>query len=199
ADTLGGMGGAYEATGQYDEAVSSLLKAIEMWRKAGDNRGAAIESHQLGLIFLYQGRLGAALHAMQDAAKSLRDLGNRGRDMAEILNDLGNTLTKVGQGGEAAKPLEEAKTLARDLKNDSLQSAILNSEGDVQFYSGNPRPARALYEQALRVASKGTEHNRVLFSKFNLARAANADGKSQSVISDLRSLSSEADQRGIKF
>jgi serine/threonine protein kinase/tetratricopeptide (TPR) repeat protein len=199
ADTLGGIGGAYEATGQYDEATASLLKAIEMWRKAGDNRGAAIESRQLGLIFLYQGRLGAALHAMEDAVKSFRDLGNRGRDMAEMLNDLGNALTKVGQGGEAAKPLEEAKVLARDLKNDSLQAAILNSEGDVQFYAGNLKPARALYEQALRLATKGTEQNKVLFSRFNLARVANADGRSKSVINDLGSLSQEADKRGIRY
>jgi len=51
----------------------------------------------------------------------------------------------------------------------------------------------------LRAASRGTEHNKVLVSKLNLARVANAEGRSQSVIGDLRSLSQEADKQGIKY
>jgi len=154
----------------------------------------------LGLVFQHQGRLGAALSAMQDGVKSFRDLQDRSRDMAEMLNDLGGTLAQAGRGAEADKILEEAQGLARDLKNDSLQSAVLNAQGDVQFYAGNNKGAKALYEQALRLASKGTERNKVLISKFHLARVANAEGSaSQSVINDLRSLSQEADKQGIKY
>src|ERR1700722_17354330 len=199
ADSLTGLGAAYVATGQYDQAVSTFLKSIEFWRKAGDTRGVALNSHQLGLVFQYQGRLGAALGAMQDAIKPLRDLNDRTRDMAETLNDYGDTLAKAGRGAESDKPLQEAQGMAQDLKNSSLQAAILNSQGDIQFYSGNWKQAGVLYQQALREATRGTERNRVLISKLNLARVANADGRSQSVINDLRSLSQEADRQGIKY
>jgi tetratricopeptide (TPR) repeat protein len=199
ADSLAGLGAAFQATGQYDQAVSTILKAIDLWRKGGDARGAALGSYQLGLVFQYQGRLGAALGAMQDAVKPLRDLNERSRDMADVLNDFGDTLAKAGRGAEADKVLAESQGVARELKNDSLQAAILNSQGDVQFYAGNLKPAKEFYDQALRAASRGTEHNKVLISKLNLARVANAEGRSQSVIGELRSLSQEADKQGIKY
>ena len=199
ADSLTGMGAAYLATGQYDQAVSSFLKAIDLWRKGGDARGAALGSHQLGLVFQYQGRLGAALSAMQDAAKPLRDLNDRTRDMADILIDYGDTMAKAGRGPEADKLLQEAQGVAHDLKNDSLQAAILNSQGDVQFYADNLKAARAFYDQASHAASRGSERNKALASRLNLARVTNVEGRSRSVINDLRSLSQEADKQGIKY
>jgi eukaryotic-like serine/threonine-protein kinase len=199
ADSLTGLGAAYLATGQYDQAVSSFLKAVDLWRKGGDSRGAALGSHQLGLVFQYQGRMGAALSAMQDALKPLRDLNDRTRDMADILNDYGDTLAKAGRGAEADKLLQEAQGVAHDLKNDSLQAAILNSQGNVQFYAGNWKSARTLYDQALRAASRGSERNKVLSSRLSLARVTNVEGRSRAVISDLRSLSQEADKQGLKY
>jgi tetratricopeptide (TPR) repeat protein len=199
ADSLSGLGEAYAATGQYDQALATFLRAMELRRKASDTRGAALESHQMGLVFQYQGRFGAALSAMQDALKPLRDWKDRSRDMAEILNDLGDTMAKAGRGDEAGKPLEEAQGMARDLKNDSLLAAVLNAQGNVQFYRGDLKAAKALYDQGLRLASRGTEHNKVLILKLNLAKVALAEGRPQSVINDLRALSQEADHQGMKY
>jgi tetratricopeptide (TPR) repeat protein len=199
ADSLHGVGQAYGATGQYDQALATFLRAMELRRKASDTRGAALESHQMGLVFQYQGRFGAGLSAMQDAIKPLRDLKDRSRDTAQILNDLGEALAKAGREAEAGKPLEEAQGLARDLKNESLQAAILNTQGDVRFYSGDLKAAKSLYEQGSRMASRGTEHDKVLISKLNLANVAIAEGHSQSVANDLRSLSQEADSQGMKY
>jgi tetratricopeptide (TPR) repeat protein/predicted Ser/Thr protein kinase len=199
ADSLHGLGQAYGATGQYDQAIATFLKAVDLWRKAGDNHGAALESHQMGLVFQYQGRFGAALSAMQDALKPMRDLKDRSHDTAQILNDLGDTLAKAGRGAEAGPILEEAQGLARELKNQSLQAAVLNSQGNVQFLSGNVKQAKTLYDQALRTASRGTEHDKVLVSKLNLARVASAEGRSQSVIGQFRSLSQEADTQNLKY
>jgi tetratricopeptide (TPR) repeat protein len=198
ADSLHGMGQAYAATGQYDQALASYLKALELWRKVGDSRGAALGSHQIGLVFQYQGRFGAAVSSMQDAVKSLRELKDYGIDTALILTDLGDTLARAGRGAEADTPLQEAQGLARDLKNESLQAAILNAQGDVQFYRGDLRAAKTLYDQASRKAMKGTERDKVLATKLNLAKVALAEGRSQAVIRDLQSLSQEADKQGIK-
>ncbi len=199
ADSLHGLGQAYGATGQYDEAVATFLKAIDLWRKAGDRHGAALESHQLGLVFQYQGRFGAALSAMQDALKPLRDLKDRSHDMAQILNDLGDTLAKAGRGVEAGPVLEEAQGLARDLKNQSLQAAVLTAQGDVQFFGGDVKQAKTLYDQASRTASRGTEHDKILVSRLSLARVAIKEGRSQSVINELRSLSQEADSQNLRY
>jgi eukaryotic-like serine/threonine-protein kinase len=198
ADSLDGLGQAYSATGQYDPALASFLKAMELRRKAGDTRGAAGESHQMGLVFEYQGRFGAAVSALQDAIKPIQNVNERDPDIALVLNDLGDALAKAGRGGEAGKPLEDAQGMAQDFKSDGLLSEVLNSQGNVKFFAGDYKGAKALYEQALKLASKGTARDNVLQSKLNLAKVAIADGRAQSVIRDLGAISQEADRLGLK-
>jgi len=67
AETLAVLGQVYNATGQYEESLRSFMPALELYRKAGDARSAAYESDDIGLVFQYQGRLGVAVSAMQDA------------------------------------------------------------------------------------------------------------------------------------
>ena len=198
ADSLDGLGQAYRATGQYDQALASFLKAMELSRKAGNTRGEAEESHQMGLVFGYQGRLGAAVSALQDAVKPIQGGNERGPDIAQLWNDLGNALAKAGRGAEAGKPLEEAQGMAQDLKNDGLMSQVLNSQGNLKLYAGDYKGAKDLYQQALRLASKGTARDNILLSKLNLNKVAIAEGHSQSVINELRALSQDAGRLGIK-
>jgi tetratricopeptide (TPR) repeat protein/predicted Ser/Thr protein kinase/TolB-like protein len=199
ADSLHGLGQAYTATGQYDQALATFLRAMDLERKGGDIRAAALESHQMGLVFEYQGRFGAALGSMQDAIKPLRDLKEHSLDLAQILADFGDSLAKAGRGDEAAKLLEEAQALASDFKNDSLQAAVLNARGDAALFRGDLKTAKTFFEQALRLASRGKEHDNLLISKLNLAKVALAESRAHSVISDLRALTQQADKEGMKY
>ncbi len=170
AETLSALGDVYSATGEYDKALTSVMSALDVSRKANNVRGAAGESHRIGLILQYQGRLGAAVSAIQDAVKGYRSVDNRSGEMAESLTNLAATLVLAGRGDEAGKVLEEAQGLVNDLKSDTLQSQLLNAQGDLQFYRGDLKAARPLYEQALRAATKGAEKEKILGSKLNLAQ-----------------------------
>ena len=198
ADSLDGLGQTYRATGQYDQALASFLKAMDLYRKIGDERSAAGESHQMGLVFGYQGRVGAAVSALQDTVKPIQGLSERDPDIALAWNDLGDALTRAGRGAEAGKPLGDALGMAQDFKSDGLLSQVFNSQGNVKFFAGDYAGAKALYDQALRLASKGTSRDNILIPKLNLAKVAIAEGRSQSVINDLRALSQEADRLGRK-
>ena len=57
ADMLHNLAEVSVKTGEYETALDQYLKALEMRRKIGDRRGAAIESYNLGTLFEYQGRL----------------------------------------------------------------------------------------------------------------------------------------------
>jgi len=199
AETVDSLGEVYTAQGQYDQALSSFMEALALCRKAGDLQNAAAERHEMGLIFLYQGRIGPAVDAMQDSVRGLRDAGQHNRDLAEFMADLAEALAQAGRGNESAKLLDEASALARELKNSSLEASVLSAQGDVLFYAADLKGAKALYQQALRAASQGTEKDKIVTAKLNLAKVAIAEGHPQTTLHDLPALSQQASVSGMKY
>ena len=65
-------------TGAYDTAQGQYLKALELWRQVGNKRATAIELYDLGDVFEYQGRYGAAVDSKAEAVKIFKDIGDRG-------------------------------------------------------------------------------------------------------------------------
>ena len=153
AETVDNIGNAYSRLGRYDEALSSFMRSLDLARKAGDDSSASFESAQIGRVAQLQGRYGAAVSSLQEAVNGLHQAGDRSITMAEVLNSLADALAQAGRGAETPKLLDEAQKLARDLKNEALQSAILNTQGDVAFYRGDFKAARPLYQDALKAAS----------------------------------------------
>jgi serine/threonine protein kinase/tetratricopeptide (TPR) repeat protein len=199
AETVHNLAETFANMGQYDQALGHYLRALELYRSVGDKRGAAVESASMGTLFAYQGRYGAALNAKQEALKTFRELGDRSFWMIEILSGYGDALAQAGRGEESQKSFDEAMSLAHELKNDASVAQILNYQGDSFFYRGNFKSAQSLYEQAMRVASHTTDRGKVLISRFNLAKAAVKEGRSQVAISGLKGLAQEADTLGLKY
>jgi serine/threonine protein kinase/tetratricopeptide (TPR) repeat protein len=188
AETLTGLSEAYTATGQYEQAVTALMRALELARKVADARRVAMVSHQVGLVFAYQGRFGAALKSMQDAVKNFREQGENGGDMAAFQKDLADALAHAGRGDEAAASLDEAEKIQQALKNDALLATILNTRGDIAYYRGDLKSAGQVYESALRPASRAKDDEVLLLSKLNVARVAVAEGRFQDALRALQPL-----------
>ena len=174
--TLEGLSEAYTTAGQYDQAMTALMRALELARKAGDQSGIAVISRQIGLVLGYQGRFGAAVKSLQDAVNAFRQQGENGHSMAEALNDLARALARAGRGDESTAPLDEAEKIQQALKNDALQADILNTQGDIAFYRGDLKNAARLYDSALRLASRTKESEVMLLSKLNVAKVAGSTG-----------------------
>ena len=47
--------------GEYDQAITQYMRALELHRSMDDARGAAVDSYTLGTMFDYQGRFGDAV------------------------------------------------------------------------------------------------------------------------------------------
>jgi serine/threonine protein kinase/tetratricopeptide (TPR) repeat protein len=199
AETLHNLGEAYANLGQYDQAMTSYLRGLDLYRKGADNHGIAVMSNSVGSVFEYQGRVGPAVGALQDAVKAFREAGDRSITMAQSLNDLVGALARSGRGTESAGLLEEARGLARNLKNDALSAALLNTEGDVHFYQGDLKSAKDFYQQARRLAAHASEKDVLLTSRLNLAKVSLSEGHSQAAVADLRNVAQEADALGKKY
>jgi tetratricopeptide (TPR) repeat protein/predicted Ser/Thr protein kinase len=183
--------------GQYDLAVSQYMRALDLWRSIDDTRGAAIESYTLGMMFDYQGRFGPAINSKQDALKTFQELKDKTYWMAEIEGGYGDALTLAGRGEEAEPYLNDALSLSRELKNQGMESQTLAFQGNVAYYRGDYKSARASYEKALQAASRSKEPDRILIAKVALAKIAAQEGSSQQVISNFRKLIQEADEQGV--
>ncbi len=199
AETLHNLAETSTKMGEYDRALAHYHRALDLRRSAGDKRGAAIDSYSMGILFEYQGRYSAAVTAREEALKTFRELQDRSYSMAEILGGYGNALNLIGRSEEAQKGLEEALSLAREFQNQPLVAQTLNFQGDAFFYRGDFKSARALYKQALQVASRNRDHEKELISKFNLAKVAAKEGRSREAISALKKLAQEADTIGLKY
>jgi tetratricopeptide (TPR) repeat protein len=128
--------------GQFDEALKQYLKALETGAVLAIRAMLRLRRNDMGTVFQYQGRYGAALKAREDALKTFRDLKDRSYWMAEILSGYGLSLAQVGRSDEAKQSLEQAMSLATELKNQALIAQVQLYSGDLAFYRGdlNVRP-----------------------------------------------------------
>ncbi len=193
AETLFGMGKAYTLDGQYDEATKVLVRAIDLARKADEQQEVALISHQMGVVFAARGRYGAAINSMQDALKGLRALNDKSKDLVEVQNDLALALAEAGRENDAEAALEGADSLAHDLKSSILLAKLFNTRGDIALYRGDPSGAAKQYQQALQAATAGKDASVIAASRYNVARAAIAQGHARETVSVLTSLDEKQD------
>jgi tetratricopeptide (TPR) repeat protein len=177
--------------------MAQYMRALELHRSMEDNRGAAIDSYTLGTMFDYEGRFAAAVSSVQDALKTFQGLKDRTAMMADIQGGYGESLILAGRGEEAKIYLNDALSLARDLKNDGLVAQTVGFQGDAAYYGGDSKSARPLYDQALQAATRSKEPERVLAVKVALARVSAQEGPATQVISSLRQLLQQADEQGL--
>ncbi len=199
AGTLTNLGQVYTVMGDYDQALSNLMNALDVSRKANDAKDAAIVSESIGMVLMYQGRLGAAASAMQDSVSGFRSTNNKSFELADALNALADTLTLVGRSDESGKFLDEATSLANDLKDESIRSQLLSTRGDAAYYSGDYKGGRIAYEQAAQAAARTKDREKILIGKMNLARVSVAEGHSHAAIGELRSAVQQAESLHLKY
>ena len=185
--------------GQYDQAISYYLRALDLRRSMDDPRGAAIESYSLGTLFDYQGRFGAAINSKQEALTNFREFKDRTTWMTKMLDGAAEALILAGRGDEAKSYLDEALSLARELKIDGMIAEALGFQGDMFFYRGDFKSARASYTQALQIALRSKEPDTVLLAKASLAKVEVQEKRTTEAISSLRSLVQQADDLGLKY
>ena len=188
AGPLEGLGEAYTHTGQYQLALDQLMQALKLARQANDAHQVAVISHQMGLVSQYQGRLGAAVNYMRDAVRAFRDQGEKGPDMATFLTDYAGALARAGRGDDAAKQIDDADAIAKNLKSDSLNASILNTRGDIAFFKGDIKSADQSYQSALRLTAHIKDNDIIVQSKLNVASAAIAQGRAKDAFAMLRPL-----------
>jgi serine/threonine protein kinase/lipopolysaccharide biosynthesis regulator YciM len=196
-ETLSSLGDVYTSMGDYDKALQMLLRAQDISRKANDARTAAVVSMLVGNVLTYEGRVGAAVNAMQESVNGYRTANNQSIEIVDALNGLAGSLALAGRPSESGKPLDEARNLAKDIKSDSANAELFNTQGDVAYYSGDWKAARGFYEQAASAAGRAKDRDKGTIARLNLGRVSVAEGKSAA--SDLKAAVQAADSAHLTY
>ncbi|HEY2120120.1 MAG TPA: tetratricopeptide repeat protein [Candidatus Acidoferrum sp.] len=198
ADTLHDLAETSIKTGRFDQAQEQYLRALELRRSSGDQKGAAMESSGLGAVFAAQGRYGAAVSAQQDALKGFQESKEQGLWNTGILLDYGNALALSGRSEEAAKILGDALNSARQQNNQAQIATALSYQADNAFYRGDMKAAASLYAEAQQAATKSGDGQLVLLTKINMAKVGLQQGRFPVALTALRGLGEQADSLGLK-
>jgi serine/threonine protein kinase/tetratricopeptide (TPR) repeat protein len=185
--------------GQYDKAISYYLRALDLRRQLNDQRGAAIESESLGIVFDYQGRFGAAVKSEQEALLTFQNLKEQSPWMPRMMDASAEALTLAGRGDEAGATLNESVKLSRELKNDSVLAEALGVRGDNSLYAADYKTAQVCYQEALQAAKRSKEPSTILVANAKLAKVLVEQKRSQEALAILKPLLQHADDLGFKY
>src|SRR5438132_1327247 len=196
-DTLIDLGNFYDDRGDHDQALKMYKESLQIQRDLSNEGLQAICLNNIGAVYFEKAQYEDARTYYQQALKTFQDLKDRTYYMAEIQGGYGEALILAGRGQEAKTYLDDALSLARELKNDGMVSQTLVFQGDAAYYRGDSKSARALYEQALQAATRSKEPDRILLAKVDLAKVALQEGQIQQAITAFRQLMQQADELGL--
>ncbi len=198
ADTLHNLGETQSKMGHYDQSLKEYERALQLRRDVSDKHGAAIESYSMGTIFDYLDRYGAAVKAKEEALQTFRDLKLHDMWLGEILSGYGNSLSLSGRMDDAAKDLDEAMAVGRELKNASLMAQTARFQAERLSYTGDVAGAAGLADQASQAAMAAQDRALTLLAKVTVAKTAGALRPTAALAARLGTLADEADTLGLK-
>jgi DNA-binding SARP family transcriptional activator len=178
ADTLRFLGIAYWETGQFEPAVDSYQRALEMYRALGDGAGEATCLANLAMVDVRLERYPEALGHHQRALDLYQVLGvDWGQ--ANVLSSMGVVYVKLGQYARALDCNERALALYQACGDERCVAGILSNIGAVHLHLG--RPGQALEHQHLAVATAERLGDRMLEGELlnDLADTCRAVGQQE--------------------
>jgi tetratricopeptide (TPR) repeat protein/tRNA A-37 threonylcarbamoyl transferase component Bud32 len=196
ADTLHSLGETLNRMGRFDQALTHYLRALKLRRDNADRRMEAIESYSIGTVFDYQGRHGAAVRSKTEALDAFRALNVRDVWLGEILIGHGLSLAQSGRIQDAAKSLQEALALAKELQHSGLLTQTLRADSDRLRYAGDLGGAARLAEQAVQASAGTSDRSLQLWAQAQVARIAAATAPARGQAAALSTLSGQAAATG---
>jgi tetratricopeptide (TPR) repeat protein len=134
----------------------------------------------------------------QEALQTFRELKVHDAWLAETLGGYGASLSLAGRMNEAAKPLDEALAVAKELQNQTLIAQTLRWQAERLFYAGDLKGAALLNEQASQAAAKAADRSLTLTAQASAAMTSAAAQPTRAIAARLAALADEADKIGLK-
>jgi eukaryotic-like serine/threonine-protein kinase len=130
-------------------AITLDRQALDIFRRVGNEGGAARALNDLGLFYSDQGNSAAAEKMHRDAEALYRRLDNTAK-LGAVTGNLANDLLNEGNLSGAIKLYQEAEQLDRSAGDTGAAAVVRYNEANVQELRGELAAAREGFEQALK-------------------------------------------------
>jgi serine/threonine-protein kinase len=182
ATLLETMGRVYHNLGLLDRASGLLQQAIGLRRQGAgaDAKRLVVDLKVLGLIQDDKGDYAGAQASYQEALALGRRVFGEGLDVAQVLNNLGNTSRNMGDYAAAEGFLNQSLALKRRLFGEAHEEVALtlSSLAIVTAVKGDPAAAEPLFRQVVEIDRRalGPDSPRVANDLNNLGAALGDKG-----------------------
>ncbi|MGB9478946.1 MAG: protein kinase, partial [Candidatus Acidiferrum sp.] len=134
--------------GDYRSADELMKESLDLARKLGDKRSAAISLNAIGVNTRDMGDLGASRAAFEESLGLWRELEDAPA-VARALSNLATVVKLQGNFAYATALYDECLTIFHQLGDATGVAWALNHQGDAARDQGELASARMLYEQSL--------------------------------------------------
>jgi CHAT domain-containing protein len=139
---------AYQALGQYRQALASLETALALAEKVTGRPQIAAVLGSLGNVYIATGPAEKAEQLLHAALGMAKELGKASL-VASVLNNLGNLFTSQNKPHEAFAAYKESAGLAKNAGDQVLATQALTNAATAASQSGQYQESRALLDEAV--------------------------------------------------
>ncbi len=150
ARILGHIGVVYTNLGDYEQAITNQLQALEIFEKLNNKEMIAVCKLNLGYFFIYTNELDKSTEYLNRALKQFIEFKHT-REQSTCLSNIGIVYEKQKKYDEALQ--NYIKALELDKKNNDLRRISKNylNIGIIYFYMGKYNKAAEYYNKSLKI------------------------------------------------
>jgi tetratricopeptide (TPR) repeat protein len=195
------VGETLRADGDHPAAEAPLLRALDQFRRVGDEPGVGVALNALGNLARWTGEVDTG-RAYFEEALALRRAAQDAREIAMTLMGMGMLALASGDADEGERRFDEAQAIYERIDDGpGLQGVPLNL-ASFELDHGDPRRAAALFERCLEVCrAQGMDRDRG-WASTGVAEASIALGDGErartGIETALALFKASGDQRGAR-
>jgi eukaryotic-like serine/threonine-protein kinase len=148
ATVLNGLGNAYDALSQFDEASKYFEQSLDIRRRIGDRRGISVSLNNLAMLRSNQGQHDAAVALAREAIETSKTIGYTTGE-ADAWSRLGDIYQNAGRPDDALRAYQESLKLMREVGDEARLANTLSSVGYVNGVLGRYVDAFFFLKEAL--------------------------------------------------
>jgi tetratricopeptide (TPR) repeat protein/TolB-like protein len=176
ATVLNGLGNAYDALSQFDDAAKYFQQSLELRRRVGDQRGVSVSLSNLAMLRSNQGRHDEAIALARQSIDTAKSIGYTA-GVANAWSRLGEIDQNAGRTDEALRAYQESLKLLRESGDEARLARTLSSVGYVNTVLGHYVDAFFFLKEALAKRRAIGDKREIMRSLNDIAAVEQVQGR----------------------